>query len=352
MKKHRIRNLLLYIGINRDNFMEILPEINHANRVMVLAISGFATLLITVMLIASFFVEGVSMNRHVYMLGTAISLALFLTAWSPAKRYPVLVNLLVTLSFMIFDFYGILIGTITDPSQKTVTFIVMLVFIPTLFVARPIHSLGVTIFHVAIFIALCFRHKTGAVLQNDLMDAVVFGILGLASSTIINYQKVKGYVSARQLQKVSRTDALTEMQNRNAYELDLYTIPERCRDALACIFIDANGLKSINDQKGHKYGDRMLKAIADCIKQHFGEELSYRFGGDEFIVYIPDPDAESVRAKVEQLRSDVARRGHTVSIGYEMHYLDGLSMHNIYKSAETKMYREKKEFYKKTGLSR
>ena len=59
---------------------------------------------------------------------------------------------------------------------------------------------------------------------------------------------------------------------------------------IALVFMDLNGLKKINDTYGHNAGDEMIIASAGCIKNTFSHMgFSYRIGGDEFCVILPNP---------------------------------------------------------------
>ena len=342
----KFKNLILFAGVDRKEYEEtVIPRSNEDNRIMVNTVSFLAVILITAMFISAMFVEGVRMNQTAYGIGALVSFALFLTSVLFTKRYSVLIMPLVYISYFIFFTYGIIIGTITDPDQKTVTFMVMLVFLPMLFVHRPIHSVLVIVIHVFVFIVLCLKYKTGNVLGNDIIDAIIFGILGMTSGTIVARIKVKGYIMEAQLKKVSRIDKLTELNNRNAYELDLYTIPEQCDHSLSCVYVDANGLKRLNDIRGHKYGDELLKCIARSIVEVFGKKYSYRFGGDEFVIFIPDCD--DIKAEVRILVADIESKGYHISVGWDSCKIDRLSMTTLIHNAETMMYKKKAEYYRK-----
>ena len=58
--------------------------------------------------------------------------------------------------------------------------------------------------------------------------------------------------------------------------------------SLAVVMCDINGLKEINDQKGHDAGDKFIVQTAQTLKSVFGKRHVYRFGGDEFIAVLPN----------------------------------------------------------------
>ena len=94
-----------------------------------------------------------------------------------------------------------------------------------------------------------------------------------------------------QLSAQARTDTLTRLGNRRAFEDDLgITIAARAETAqpFTLMAIDLDGLKRINDQNGHPAGDAQIRKVADCLREVVGAEGSvYRTGGDEFMVILP-----------------------------------------------------------------
>lgn len=342
----KLKSALFYAGVDRLSFDRAKSKIQKANLTMVTVLSSFATILITVMFISSFGSEGIKQNRIVYIIGLVMSLSILILSITIAKKYSKIITLLIYLSYLIYYMYGILIGTITDPTGKTVTFMVLLVFMPILFIDRPLNIIFVTSIYQILFIVLCLLTKTGAVLTVDILDAIIFGILGSASGSVVNHMKIKGYVLEQQLQEISRIDQLTQMRNRNAYEFERYSIPDLCRHSLTCIYIDVNGLHELNNEKGHELGDKMLQQIAIEVKYAFNEDLSYRIGGDEFITFLPDKSDEDIRKIIQELVEKIEMKNYHVAIGYESCKIRHLSIENLIKTAESKMFRDKKRYYK------
>lgn len=351
--KEKLRNILLYGGVEEADFNNVLDRIHHSNRIMVNAASGLASALITTLFLLSTVVKGIGMNHFIYGVGSAISIAILMISLFFSPSRPKLTGALVHLSIVVFYSYGILIGTVTDPMGKTVTFMVMLVFLPMLFTTPPAQTLTITTFCEVIFIIRCFMTKDGAVLENDVVDALLFGLLGSISGVIIACTKVKSYVNEYRLEEISRSDKLTGMDNRNAYELDLHSIPKACQRSLACVYLDVNGLKTINDTEGHKSGDTMLKRVAEIILQYFGEDFAYRVGGDEFIIFIPDIRDHSLATSIDSIRRDIESNGYHAAIGWDnQRLINGLSLTTLQKNAETRMYKDKADYYKSSEHER
>ena len=340
----RLKDSVFHANIDRSGLERITPDILQTNRIMSGTLSAVATLLTGVMFILSFCVEGFSQNRFVYLFGVILSATVLLLT-KLSKQYEWLVTPVVYAAYSIYYLYGIFIGTITDPGNRTVTFIVMLVLMPTLFAGKTSQIAFVTCAYDLLFIALCFVKKSGPVLSVDVVDAIFFGALGIISGIIINRLKIQNYLSQKKLQEVSRTDQLTQMNNRNAFEMDLFSISSKCRHSLACLYIDVNGLHELNNAKGHKYGDEMLQFVAEAIKNAFSEEYTYRIGGDEFVAFIPDTSKADVGYKVTELSKLVNEEGYHIATGYESMPLRQLSIDYLIKSAETNMFRDKAQYY-------
>ena len=101
-----------------------------------------------------------------------------------------------------------------------------------------------------------------------------------------NYQKEKE--STEKLYRLANYDMLTDMPNRRYFFSEIPNIAkvyELAKEDFAFIFIDLNGFKKINDQKGHQCGDEVLKHVARRIKK-FHDQLDFyaRIGGDEFVL--------------------------------------------------------------------
>jgi diguanylate cyclase (GGDEF)-like protein len=119
----------------------------------------------------------------------------------------------------------------------------------------------------------------------------------------------------------ARTDTLTRLGNRRAFEDDLgLAIGARAESAqvFTLMAIDLDGLKRINDSRGHPAGDVHIRNVADCIRTVVGSEGTvYRTGGDEFMVILPGRrnwHGLNLAAKIDQATR--ARTGsRAVSIG-------------------------------------
>ena len=109
------------------------------------------------------------------------------------------------------------------------------------------------------------------------------------------------------LREMSFSDGLTGLNNRNSYMQALKTIVVDPPVSLGVVFADLNGLKKINDEKGHTAGDAFLKGISGMFRQHFRKEDVFRIGGDEFVALCRDIHEDRFSAKTEGFQREVER---------------------------------------------
>ena len=161
-------------------------------------------------------------------------------------------------------------------------------------------------------------------------------------------------------QKNANSDSMTQLSNRRAYETDIKRYDDkRYEDLLVYVSMDLNGLKTVNDNRGHEAGDELIKGAADCMKRCFGNygEL-YRIGGDEFAALIFADIDRLTMIKLDfgdTLESWTMEHGITlaVSCGYvrPSEHPD-LTIQEIAAMADDKMYEAKNEYYKNKKLTR
>lgn len=111
-------------------------------------------------------------------------------------------------------------------------------------------------------------------------------------------------------EKQSMTDALTGLYNRRSMEQLLQrevALSERHGHPLSLVMIDMDKFKEINDAHGHAAGDYMLKSFADCVRITLRKtDLAFRYGGDEFVIALPQTHVGQAQQVVQKLRQAYA----------------------------------------------
>lgn len=117
-------------------------------------------------------------------------------------------------------------------------------------------------------------------------------------------------VTNRRLQEAALTDVLTGLPNRR-YAIEFFQrewlATNRSKRPLACMLIDVDNFKTINDTHGHDIGDAVLKQVSAAIKKALrAQDVACRTGGDEFTVICPQTDLPAALICAERVRKAVA----------------------------------------------
>jgi diguanylate cyclase (GGDEF)-like protein len=121
------------------------------------------------------------------------------------------------------------------------------------------------------------------------------------------------------LEKMVSIDRLTQVHNRNYYEMQVPLEIERAnrnKMSLAFFIIDIDDFKKVNDGYGHDVGDRVLHLVAQTVRKSLRRiDLLFRYGGEEFVVLLPGTNFDSARRTAERIRGIVARAEHVLEDG-------------------------------------
>lgn len=161
---------------------------------------------------------------------------------------------------------------------------------------------------------------------------------------------------SEELKQASRIDVLTNIFNRRHFD-ELFHLTlglcARRKTTITLIIFDIDHFKTINDTFGHLAGDEYLKLIGRCLKDIFRRETDVvgRYGGDEFVILLPDEDTAATWKLAECLRKDVAEtildyngaKIHTtISLGMTCCIPQaGQSPESVIEKADTALYKAK-----------
>jgi len=162
------------------------------------------------------------------------------------------------------------------------------------------------------------------------------------------------------------TDSLTGLYNHRYFQQVFnreLNRAKRYEKPLAIIMLDVDDFKRFNDTYGHPHGDKVLAAMGDFLGEALrSSDFAFRYGGEEFIVLLPETEFDSALQVAERLRELVERRsldvlkglapqGVTVSVGVASFPRDGESRGDMLKRVDDLLYRAK-EFGKNRVYSR
>lgn len=153
-------------------------------------------------------------------------------------------------------------------------------------------------------------------------------------------QIAQQYFEKESLKKISERDSLTDTYNRREIG-SIMSESLKKGHKLACVFIDLDGLKRVNDKYGHTYGDLMLKRFADaCAKILEGKGYLARIGGDEFLLIFLDQEVGYIEEYIRKLQLKLLEpedEKEKICFSYGISY-DESSVENYIVMADRRMY--------------
>jgi diguanylate cyclase (GGDEF)-like protein len=171
--------------------------------------------------------------------------------------------------------------------------------------------------------------------------------------TILANQAAVSIQNARLIERLeasARTDPLTGLANRRAFEQELdehlQALPSK---GFAVIMLDVDGLKRVNDEFGHAAGDAVLKRVAATLVDGLRVgDIVTRWGGDEFVLLLPGMDRVSAVSMARRisgtlLQADGFSGPISVSIGIAVCPTDGTTPAALLAAADRSMYQEKRQ---------
>ncbi len=155
--------------------------------------------------------------------------------------------------------------------------------------------------------------------------------------------------------RASRFDALTGLYNRSFFFTTMeqeIRRSDRMGRGFTMLMVDLDDLKPVNDTFGHQWGDKLLRAVADTVRRTVRfTDAAARYGGDEFVVLLPETDAAGGYVVGEKLRRDIAALTlhaadrnvrSSVSVGLVAYPDDGNTIEQLVAAADVAMYEAKR----------
>lgn len=178
--------------------------------------------------------------------------------------------------------------------------------------------------------------------QRHFEDETLLSSLQFFVTNSLRQKKEQEY-----LQQLSFTDQLTGLYNRNRYNRTLQLWQEDCQNQVGILYIDLNGLKQVNDTRGHAAGDKLIRDTAGVMEQIFPGQ-AYRIGGDEFVVICQGTPEPEFRAQAAQLIEQTGRQGISLSMGL-LWNPQCPDLPAALKEADARMYEEKRKYHERRG---
>lgn len=212
--------------------------------------------------------------------------------------------------------------------------------------------------HIAEMGALCIQKafETGELQKfeyevrlNDTLEHYEIRFVKSAENAVIGISRnVSADKKYRQkIEYLSYRDQLTGLYNRRFFEDELMRLDVSENFPLGIIMADVNGLKLVNDSFGHKMGDQLLQRVSKVISMSCREEeIMCRIGGDEFVILIPKITQKEIEQIILRIKNNAEKEkigsiDLSISFGWELKYSVDEDVHDVFRSAENYMYKNK-----------
>ena len=345
-----IRNYFLYCGIEKEEYNAVKKDAYISNYSVWRILHCVMVAIFAFLYLSSLFNGLLESNRFFYMLALIYSVfacSLFFIL----KKDSLIAQLVIYLSISLLFIFSCLI-TQNKPEIPATTFIVFLLIAPMFMIDKPFFMTFELSAASAVFIVWMYKVKPYEIWEMDLINVVIFTLVGIVLNIIANSIRIKEFVLTRKLNIQKDTDYMTGLMNKGAVirEINSFLEDESTYQGIMML-MDVDHFKSINDTCGHDIGDDVIVQLGSLLGNMFGkDEIAGRFGGDEFIVFIRntgDPEtAARVAGNIVKGASESVKlpdSGKTVSVsigiaiykGYENDYSE------IFKKADLALYKSK-----------
>lgn len=178
---------------------------------------------------------------------------------------------------------------------------------------------------------------------NDELMALTDSIRSMADNT-------RNYIA--RINDMAFRDGLTGVKNKACYMSFIDVLRERAGNSdirFGIVVLDVNGLKTINDKKGHEYGDELLKNASSLICRYFSHSPVFRTGGDEFVVVMESADYDNRDKIIEDFRNYMMLHRNdnadectpSVASGMACFPEDSRDISEVFRLADERMYENK-----------
>ena len=171
----------------------------------------------------------------------------------------------------------------------------------------------------------------------------------------VNFLKLIDVHEFEAMHLESQFDFLTGLHNKQTLETALsqeFSRAERYHHKLSVLFLDLDSFKEINERHGHLAGDRMLQHVGRILaRSKRSVDIAARFGGDEFVMLLPDTDKKEAMGLAERIRTEISKEiivienrevRLTISGGIATYPDDALSGNGVFECADNALYQAKR----------
>ena len=231
--------------------------------------------------------------------------------------------------------------------EQILVFITIELFVSCLFMIKPYLAIILIVVPFSIFYYLMYHYAgvSNATMINYPIIMIFFILvnvvryqqyLKVAENNVVNREL------ADQLRNASRYDFLTKLKNRNALNMDFENPKNPSLNSNFIIMVtDLDDFKAFNDTNGHQFGDEILKQYASILQDNFGKKFCYRYGGDEYLLVLPEISEEEFLKKIKSCE-DKINGAFRFSGGYTRGFVsNSKDLHVLISRADQNLYQAK-----------
>lgn len=257
--------------------------------------------------------------QHGLWRAQAMVVALVALAWCLYHRQgrgAVIVLRVLALSLMVMMFgllFANIVTAVGDP-HRMIHGLIMTTFAIALISLRGAPELAFY-FLAPLLTMLAVLHLSGSPMRSIvplLLEPVMMLGVGLIASELLYRTRMQSFAAREELKQLASTDPLTGLNNRRFIEPQLegeVSRAKRHNSHFSVLLADLDHFKQVNDQYGHDIGDGVLREIALRISSQLRrEDRAARWGGEEFLVLLPETEIEQAMIVAEKIRAVVGEQ--------------------------------------------
>ena len=346
----KLWNYFFYCGIAKEEYNAVKKDAYISNFTIWRSLHFFMAALFGLLFIASLINDLMAVNRVFYFssfLYSAIAISFFYIL----KKDSIIAQFLIYLSISLLFILGCLI-TKNNPTAPATTFIALLLITPMFMIDKPFFmALELTASSTILLVWMYFV-KSYEVWMIDLVNVIIFTIVGIFLNIIANSIRIREFVLTREINIQKDTDEMTGLKNKGALTREINDfLADPSTDKGIMFMLDIDRFKAINDTYGHDIGDDVISQLGTILATTCtGDKILGRFGGDEFILFIKNTDdiaaarelaAQIIQEASEKVTLPSADEKISISIGIAAYNGVEKSYSEVFKKADIALYKSK-----------
>ena len=349
LRKKMVMNLK-YGGITKEEYEELQDEILEKDRSSLQMTAICLVFMFTGLFLGSLVNNLMASNRIAYAMLWLCFVILYLITKNLKKKSKWLVLPLWYGAMTYMFVYAAVLNTIVRNDISATTFCIIMIVAPLLILDRPWHVFSYFTLVVLLFIPMAFHFKSSYLAFTDMVNILCCLFLGTVIHFGIIRTKLREMMQRRYIEKQRDTDNLTGCLTKAAFENQMKQCLKEDENAGVLLVMDVDKFKSINDNYGHTFGDLVLHTFGQNLAGTFPQSsLCGRFGGDEFVVWMPGiltkkeitEHLDELMDRIHSIKTPDGKIVITSSIGIAECPENGKTYQELFENADAALYTAK-----------